>query len=148
MPAIVPAIAVIASHQLAQIQLFRVAADGPVEMLPFFNIVEVWNSGVSFGMFNKLPHGQWILSALALAITLALTRWLLVATDLTTRLALGLIIGGALGNTIDRIRYGAVADYFDFHTYGHHWPAFNVTDSAVFVGVLLLLLPIEKTTAR
>lgn len=139
---------VVAAHQIAQLLLFAMAADGPVEVLSFFNIVEAWNSGVSFGMFNKLAHGQWILSALAIAITAALLRWLWLANSRLHSLASGMIIGGAIGNTIDRLRHGAVADYLDFHAFGQHWPAFNVTDTAICIGVALLLLPTRKQNAQ
>lgn len=146
--ALVVSASVVAAHQIAQLLLIALAADGPVEVLPFFNIVEVWNRGVSFGMFNKLAHGQWILSALAIAITVALLRWLWLAKSRLHSLALGMIIGGAVGNTIDRLRHGAVADYLDFHAFGQHWPAFNVTDTAICIGVALLLWPTRKQNTQ
>lgn len=136
------AIAVILGHQLVRILVFpAVEKHGePLAVLPFFNLVEVWNPGISFGMFRELVHGQWLLSASAIGITLFLLRWLWRTDDRLTAAALCLIIGGAVGNTIDRLRYGAVADYLDFHAFGYHWPAFNVTDMAIVVGVGMLLL--------
>jgi signal peptidase II len=133
---------VILFHQVAQIWVFGlIKADGPhIEVLPFFNLVKVWNRGISFGMFNDLPHGQWLLSATAIIIVFVLALWLWRSKDSFTIAALALVIGGAVGNTIDRLRFGAVADYLDFHAFGHHWPAFNMTDTAIFVGVGLLLL--------
>lgn len=132
-------------HQLAQTWVYQLieAHGGHITVLPFFNLVEVWNRGVSFGMFNNLVYGQWLLSALAIVITLFLLRWLWRTTDRPTAAAIALIIGGAVGNTIDRLRYGAVADYLDFHAFGYHWPAFNLTDSAIFMGVMLLILPLK-----
>lgn len=132
-------------HQLAQTWVYQLieAHGGHITVLPFFNLVEVWNRGVSFGMFNNLVYGQWLLSTLAIVITLFLLRWLWRTTDRLTAIAIALIIGGAVGNTIDRLRYGAVADYLDFHAFGYHWPAFNLTDSAIFMGVVLLILPLR-----
>ncbi len=128
-------------HQLARHYAFDLVNDAgsAVPVTGFFNIVEVWNTGVSFGMFHSVAYGQWLLSALALSISLALMVWLARAGNGYRAWAAGLIIGGALGNTIDRIRYGAVADYLDFHINGVHWPAFNVTDMAICLGVALLV---------
>lgn len=111
------------------------------EVLPFFNLVMVWNRGVSFGMFSN--HPEWmpiILTLVALAITAILFVWLFKATERFTVIAISLVIGGALGNIIDRVRFGAVVDFLDFHAYGYHWPAFNIADSAIFIGVVLLLI--------
>jgi signal peptidase II len=84
--------------------------------------------------------GRWLLSGLALVIVLAMIVWLGRSVWLFERVALGLIVGGALGNVTDRLLWGAVADFFDFHAFGYHWPAFNVADSAIVVGVAVLLL--------
>lgn len=143
------ALAVIVSHQLTKIIVFSAvnAHGGPIEVLPFFNLVEVWNTGISFGMFNQLPYGRWLLSALAMVIVLFLLRWLWLEESKITAAALGLIIGGAIGNVMDRLRLGAGADYLDFHALGYHWPAFNVTDSAIFLGVLVLICPPKNCTS-
>lgn len=112
-----------------------------IEVTPFFNIVMAWNRGVSFGMFNN--HGDYnpvLLSALSLAIVVGLLMWLRKAEGPRQAATLGLIIGGALGNVIDRARFGAVADFLDFHLAGHHWPAFNIADSGIVVGAALLLV--------
>jgi signal peptidase II len=137
---------VIVLHQLAQTWVYDLieAHGGHIDVLPFFTLVKVWNRGVSFGMLNDLTHGQWLLSALAITITFILLRWLWKATDKLTTAALGLVVGGAVGNTIDRLRHGAVADYLDFHAFGYHWPAFNMTDTAIFIGVILLVNPFQK----
>ena len=119
-----------------------VQAYGPViEVTPFFNLVHVWNTGVSFSMLQlDSDTGRWLLSGLALAIVLAMVVWLGRSVWLFERLALGLIVGGALGNVTDRLLWGAVADFFDVHAFGYHWPAFNVADSAIVIGVGVLLL--------
>ena len=133
-------ISVVALDALAQHWAFTLAANEPVVVTPFFNLVKVWNPGISFGMFQQLVYGQLLLSGLALIIIALLINWLRQVQDKPTALALSLIIGGAIGNMADRIRYGAVGDYLDFHVYGYHWPAFNITDSAICIGVILLIL--------
>ena len=115
--------------------------DQVIALTPFFNLVLVWNPGVSFGMFDSAgAHGPWILSGLALAVVVALLIWLRRVDHPLTAAGLGLIIGGALGNVIDRVRFGAVIDFLDVHAAGWHWPAFNVADSAIFIGAALLLV--------
>ncbi len=109
-----------------------------VEVTPFFNLVLVWNTGISFGMLQNLENGHIYLSMFALVVVMILLIWIMRVTILMEALAIGAVIGGALGNVIDRLRYGAVVDFFDFHVAGYHWPAFNVADSAVFIGAVLL----------
>jgi signal peptidase II len=112
-----------------------------VELLPFFNLVAVWNYGVSFGMFNNgSAAGAWVFIGLALIIIVVLALWMRRALRTVPAAALGLVIGGALGNVVDRIRFGAVFDFLDVHAMGWHWPAFNVADSAITVGVAVLLI--------
>lgn len=110
-----------------------------IEITSFFNIVMVWNYGVSFGLFagHRKPL---ILTAISLAIVLVLLIWLARNHDRLTAWAIGIVIGGAIGNVIDRLRFGAVADFLDFHIGTYHWPAFNIADSAIFIGVVLLVL--------
>lgn len=132
---------VIVLHQLAQTVVYDwiEAHGGQLRVLPFFNLVEVWNPGISFGMFRNLAYGQWILSVVSAVITLVMLGWLWRAHSPWIASALSLIIGGAIGNLIDRVRFGAVADYLDFHAFDYHWPAFNVTDMAICVGVFFLV---------
>lgn len=112
-----------------------------IEMLPFFNLVTVWNYGISFGMFNNGSAGASIIFVvLALAIVVALLLWLRSVSHPLVATALGLVIGGAIGNVIDRLRFGAVFDFLDFHLGGWHWPAFNVADAAISIGVVLLCI--------
>ena len=115
--------------------------DRAIALTPFFNLVMVWNRGVSFGMFDSDGAlAPWLLSGLALAVVVALLVWLRRVDHPLTAAGLGLIIGGAIGNVIDRVRFGAVLDFLDFHALGWHWPAFNVADSAICVGAVLLLV--------
>ncbi len=113
---------------------------GFIEVLPFFNLVMVWNSGVSFGMFQSGGLlGRWLLSGLALVIVAVLLRWLARAETRLLAWGLGLVIGGALGNVVDRVVWGRVADFFDAHLAGWHWPAFNIADAAIVIGAALLV---------
>ena len=112
-----------------------------IPVTPFFNLVMGWNRGVSFGMLDSESSATaWILSLVALAISAALGVWLYRSDRLRVALGIGLVIGGAVGNVVDRVRWGAVADFLDLHWAGYHWPAFNVADSAITVGAAVLIL--------
>jgi signal peptidase II len=114
----------------------------PVEVTPFFNLVLVWNRGVSFGLFggNDGELQRWLLVGLALAVAAVLLVWLARGVaDAWQRWSFRLIAAGAIGNAADRVVHGAVVDFLDFHYAGWHWPAFNVADSAVVVGAVLLV---------
>ena len=111
-----------------------------VEVTPFFNLVLVWNSGVSFGMFqNDGTTGRWLLIGLAIAIGCVIAYLLRREARLLAIIAYWLVLSGAVGNVIDRSIYGAVIDFLDFHIKNYHWPAFNVADSAIVVGAGLLI---------
>jgi signal peptidase II len=112
-----------------------------IPVTPFFNLVLVWNRGVSFGVLNQASAWvPWVLSAVALAICVGLFIWLRRVDGKLLATALGLVIGGALGNLVDRLRFGAVVDFLDVHAAGYHWPAFNVADAAITIGVGILLI--------
>ncbi|TAH36022.1 MAG: signal peptidase II [Alphaproteobacteria bacterium] len=113
-----------------------------IEILPFFNLTAVWNKGVSFGLMAGTQI--WHLLAIAAAITVIIIHWLWRAEDRFTAGGCGLILGGAIGNIHDRIQFGAVRDFFDFYIGSYHWPAFNIADSAVFIGVIFLLFSTVK----
>lgn len=120
----------------------RVRPDDPMFVTPYLNIVLVLNRGVTFGILNKANHDMvpWILVGIAAFIVFLLGRWLWKTHSMVVALGLGCVIGGALGNIADRIRFGAVIDFLDFHAFGYHWYAFNVADAAIVTGVCLLLL--------
>lgn len=107
------------------------------EVLPVFNLVLIRNDGVSFGMLSGLAP-RWTLVLLALTVVVWLSVWLWRSQSRQVSVALGLIIGGALGNVADRIRFHAVTDFLDFHLGTYHWPAFNLADVAVVSGVAML----------
>jgi len=114
---------------------------GRIEVTSFFNLVLVWNTGISFGMLQTDGElGRWLLIALALAICVILLFWLRWEQRLPSKIAIWLILAGAIGNVIDRVRYGAVVDFLDFHAFGYHWPAFNVADSVIVVGAAILVV--------
>lgn len=112
-----------------------------VEVTGFFNLVLTLNTGVSFGLFGgETAWKPWLLSAVAVTVVAALFVWLKRQPEPLLAVAVGLVAGGAIGNTIDRLRFGGVVDFLDFHFGGWHWYAFNLADSAVVVGVGLLVL--------
>ena len=112
----------------------------PMVVTGFFNLVLVYNQGVSFSLlWFEGAAGPYILAALALAIVGALIWWVRREPRPFNAVTVGLIVGGAIGNVIDRLYLGAVVDFLDFHAFGWHWPAFNVADSGIVVGALLLV---------
>jgi len=112
-----------------------------VDVLPFFNFVVVWNQGVSFGLFsNDTDYGPYILIALSFAITVGFLIWMFRTQNIVHHFGIALVIGGAIGNVIDRFRFGAVFDFLDVHAFGWHWPAFNIADSAIVIGVFTLMI--------
>ncbi|MHA1107487.1 MAG: signal peptidase II [Alphaproteobacteria bacterium] len=128
---------------------FVMAPPRVMPLAPFFNLVLVHNRGVSFGMFGSAPEWlPWALALFAVMISAVLAIWLWRTGDRLLASALGLVIGGALGNVIDRIRYGAVVDFLDFHAAGYHWPAFNVADAAITIGVGFLLIDALKSPLK
>lgn len=112
-----------------------------VPLLPGLNFVMVWNRGVSFGLFDSNdPVAPFILCAVSLMICVPLLIWLAATQKKLAALALSMVTGGALGNIIDRLRFGAVADFIDVYVKDWHWPAFNLADSAIVIGAGLLML--------
>jgi signal peptidase II len=121
--------------------VFAAPGERAVPVTGFFNLALVWNRGMSFGLFNNgATANAMIFSLLAAAIVGALLIWLWRASSALVGGAIGLVIGGAIGNVVDRLRLGAVVDFLDVHVGLWHWPAFNVADSAICVGVGLMLI--------
>jgi signal peptidase II len=114
---------------------------GNVDLLPVLSLTMVWNRGVTFGLLNGLgAWGSWILVLAALAIILAIGFWLRRAHSKLVAIALGAIAGGAIGNVIDRLRFGSVVDFIHAHAFGWSWYVFNVADAAIVCGVAALVL--------
>lgn len=109
-----------------------------VEIWPFLNFTMVWNEGVSFGLFQS--GNPWPLTFVAVVISAIFAVWLFRSQRWGEVLPLSMVIGGALGNVVDRLHFGAVADFADFHVLGWHYPAFNVADSCITVGIIMLLI--------
>ncbi len=123
---------------------FQLGAKGVVPVGPFFDLVLVWNKGISYGLFQQQgPLGQWALLLFKVLAVALLWIWLARISSWLSALSLGLIIGGAIGNGIDRVAYGAVADFVHFYvttaTWSFSWYVFNLADVAIVVGVAGLL---------
>jgi len=130
------------------LEVFHIAARTPVPLCDNFSLVMAWNRGVSFSMFAT--HATWmpyILIALALGVSALLVRLALNTPHRLERIGYACVVGGALGNAIDRARFGAVADFFYAHIGDIGWPAFNVADMVICAGVGLLLLAMMKKPA-
>lgn len=112
-----------------------------IVLMPLLNLTMVWNRGVTFGMLNGVGAWSYLaLAAIALAVVVVLVIWLRRAESRLVAIALGAIGGGAVGNVIDRLRFGAVVDFIDFHIGAWHWYVFNVADAAIVCGVAALVL--------
>lgn len=137
------ALAAVLLDQLSKYYILNeILGQGAVIVIsPVFNLVRAWNTGVSFSMFNNYGSlGAILLSGVALVIVGFLFYWLKNETSRLSQVALGMIIGGAVGNVIDRVRLGAVFDFLDFHIGENHWPAFNLADSFICIGAAILIL--------
>jgi signal peptidase II len=124
--------------------VFDLGARGSVSVLPFIDFVLTKNTGISYGLFQQQgPLGQWVLLAVKALAVILLWIWLARSHTRLTALSLGLIIGGAVGNAIDRLAYGWVADFVLFHistaTWRFYWYVFNLADVAIVAGVVGLL---------
>jgi signal peptidase II len=133
--------ALIVVDQIVKHWMLSLVFDPPriLQVTGFFNLVPVWNTGVSFGLLGDSSTSRWILVALALVIVVVLLVWLMRAGTGIVVFALVLVVGGALSNVIDRVLYGAVIDFVDIHAFGFHWPAFNIADMSIVIGTALLL---------
>ena len=137
------ALAVILDQASKQLVIASMRLYESIAVAPFFNLTYVQNTGAAFSFLSDAGGWQrWFFSVLALAVSIVLTVWLARLKDNETLLAisLALILGGAIGNLIDRVRYGYVIDFLDVYYQSWHWPAFNVADSAISLGVMLMLL--------
>ncbi len=112
----------------------------PLVLAPFLELIVVWNRGISYGLFQQESElGRWILLAIMIAAAVGLSVWMMRAASRLLGASLGLIVGGAVGNAIDRVAYGAVFDFVHFHVGSFSWYVFNVADAAIVAGVVGLL---------
>ena len=146
-PGIIAAFVVLALDQASKLWLlnvFDIAHRGAVKLTPFFDLVLAWNQGISFGWFqHDGPTAQIVLMAIKVAAVVILAIWMARSRTVIATVALGLIIGGAIGNGIDRLAYGAVIDFALFHVRigetTFNWYVFNLADVAIVAGVAALL---------
>jgi signal peptidase II len=146
-PGIIAALAVLALDQASKLWLlfvFDIAHRGAVKITPFFDLVLAWNVGISFGWFqNDSAVAQVVLMTIKAVAVIVLAIWMARSRTLMATMALGLIIGGAIGNAIDRFAYGAVVDFALFHVQiggnTFNWYVFNLADVAIVAGVAALL---------
>jgi signal peptidase II len=120
---------------------FDIAGRGRVTLAPFLDLVLVWNRGVSYGLFTQNGDlGLWLLTALGIVGAALFSWWLWVTKGRLAAVSLGLVIGGAISNAIDRLLHGAVADFFLFHVGGFEWYVFNLADVWIVAGAIGLVL--------
>lgn len=113
---------------------------GEIKVAPFMDFVLVWNRGISYGLFQQDEGlGRWLLVGFTVVAVIALGVWLRRADKMLTALSLGLIVGGAVGNLIDRVIHGAVVDFVYLHGFGFSWYVFNLADTWIVAGVIGLL---------
>ena len=124
--------------------VYDIDQNGQVAFLPFMDLVFVLNRGISYGLFTQSDHrGQYMLAAIAVLVSIGLLVWLLRGEqNRLSALSIGLIIGGAVGNAIDRIHLGGVADFYLLHGFGFSWYVFNIADVAIVAGVVGLLVDV------
>jgi signal peptidase II len=129
------------AHKWWMLDIYRIQDRGRVTVTPFLDLVFVLNQGISYGLFAQQAElGQWLLAGFAGLAAIALAWWLAVGTGgWIWAVSLGLLIGGAIGNGIDRVRLGGVADFFSMHAFGFYWYVFNIADVAIVAGVVGLL---------
>ena len=139
---LIAAVVIFVADQLSKFLVRDVLLDGQsiVVVYDFFNVVTAWNTGVSFSMFdNHGILGIVLLSALSIMIVAYLLYWMSREKNVFLQVALGFVVGGALGNVIDRMCFGAVFDFLDFHIGSGHWPAFNIADSFICIGAVMII---------
>ena len=109
-------------------------------LYPFLNLTLIWNTGMAFGLFESESNTYHFISALIVVVIVFLTIWLFKSKIFIEKIALSVVIGGALGNLFDRIKFNAVPDFIDLHYRDFHWFVFNVSDIVITIGIILLLL--------
>ncbi|WP_441965727.1 signal peptidase II [Microvirga sp. 2MCAF38] len=132
--------------------VFDLPVKEPLVLGPFLNLIVVWNRGISYGLFQQSSDlGRWILIVVSIIAAIGLSFWIRKATGRLLAVSLGLIVGGAIGNVIDRLAYGAVFDFIQLHVGSYSWYVFNVADAAIVAGVVGLLYDsflLEKRRSR
>lgn len=127
------------AHKWWMLEVYDIDAKEFVTVAPFLDLVMVWNKGISYGLFQQGAGGQYLLAVFALVAVVALVLWLARISTAIGAAGIGLVMGGAIGNGIDRVVHGAVADFFSFHWGDFYWYVFNIADVAIVAGVIGLL---------
>jgi signal peptidase II len=146
------ALGVLAADQASKwwlLHVYDLPARGQVRVAPFLDLVMVWNRGISYGLFQQETElGRLALIAFAVLASLALAVWMAHTPSRLSAVSQGLILGGAIGNAIDRALYGAVADFVSLHAFGFYWYVFNIADVAIVAGVFGLLYESFRTSHK
>jgi signal peptidase II len=149
------ALATLALDQVSKLGLlfvYDLPVKEPVVVAPFLDLMVVWNRGISYGLFQQHTElGRWVLLGISVAAAVGLSLWMARTPSRFLAASLGLIVGGAVGNAIDRLAYGAVFDFVHFHIGQFSWYVFNIADAAIVAGVIGLIydsLVLDKRRAR
>jgi signal peptidase II len=146
------ALVVFVADQASKLYLYFVvdiALRQPIAVTSFFELILVWNRGVSYGLFQQNSEaGRWALIAFSLAASIGLSIWAWRSEESRLAAGLALIVGGALGNVVDRVLYGAVLDFAHLHYGDFSWYVFNIADAAIVVGVAVLLYDAVRPNNR
>jgi signal peptidase II len=138
--------------KLSLLFVYELPVREPVRLTPFLDLMVVWNRGISYGLFQQESDaGRWVLILVSIAAAIALSVWIRRTRGHLLAASLGLIVGGAIGNVIDRLAYGAVFDFIHVHAGTFSWYVFNVADAAIVAGVAGLLYDsfvLEKRRGR
>ncbi len=126
--------------QLSKFIIVRDWSTIQIKVTSFFNVALVYNKGISFGLFNNLAYSNYLFCLLSSVIVCFLLKWLKDSEQKYETIGLGLTIGGAVGNIIDRLVYPGVVDFLEFHWHDYYWPSFNIADSAICLGICILLI--------
>jgi len=127
-------------HKWWMLNVYMIADRSPVRVNPFFDLVMVWNRGVSYGLFpQNSDTGRIVLILLSSLVVILILVWMFRSGSVMVSSALALVAGGATGNIIDRLNFGAVADFFAFQAFGYNWYVFNLADTAIVAGVAGLI---------
>jgi signal peptidase II len=138
--------------KLYTLYIFDLPVKEPVALGPFVNLIMVWNRGISYGLFQQNTElGRWLLIVISIAAAIGLSIWIRRTRGQVLAASLGLIVGGASGNVVDRVAFGAVFDFIQIHAGAYSWYVFNIADAAIVAGVVGLLYDsflLEKRRAR
>ncbi len=126
--------------QLSKNYVQSLISEGNLQVISNLSFVSVWNHGVSFGFGDNFPMANLLFVIITAIISIALVVTIWMTENKMIMIAAGTVLGGAIGNIIDRLRFGAVYDFIDMHIQNFHWPAFNIADAMIFIGIIMLFV--------